>query len=273
MVSTRHVISSFSSAPPPAIEISTPWEIIVRVSSASDLPRPWQLLGGLSRLHPFPLSGAFGLPSQGLWISFWFRSVFVEHTCIDVPTLYPALGDVSRLAFCTVGNPPSSVNTRSLVLDYRWSSCPGGPALWYCTLSWVAGSVRSVFEKLWPRVRPPCSYFSVVWRAFLLLLPTRQIRLHRTATSFFSCHLICPFGWHPTAPHDSWHLHCWVALLAGWLPSPFSSAPTIYSMVANLALGYAVSRYSTTSLAHAKVRSIADFPGSPPVMNAYPPAD
>ena len=30
--------SSFSSAPPPAIQISTPWEIIVRVSSASDLP-------------------------------------------------------------------------------------------------------------------------------------------------------------------------------------------------------------------------------------------
>jgi len=66
--------SSFSSAPPPAIEISTPWEIIVRVSSASDLPRPWRLLGGLSRLYLFPLSEAFGLPSQGLWIPFWFRS-------------------------------------------------------------------------------------------------------------------------------------------------------------------------------------------------------
>ena len=66
--------SSFSSAPPPAIEISTPWEIIVRVSSASDLPRPWQLLGGLSRLHLLPLSGAFGLPSRGLWIPSWFRS-------------------------------------------------------------------------------------------------------------------------------------------------------------------------------------------------------
>jgi len=46
----------------------------VGVSSASDLPRPWQLLGGLSRLHPFPLSGAFGLPSLGLRIPFWFRS-------------------------------------------------------------------------------------------------------------------------------------------------------------------------------------------------------
>ena len=66
--------SSFSSAPPPAIEISTPWEIIVRVSSASDLPRPWQMLAGLSRLHLFPLSWAFGLPSRGLWIPLWFRS-------------------------------------------------------------------------------------------------------------------------------------------------------------------------------------------------------
>ena len=111
--------TSFSSAPPPAIKISTQWEIIVRVSSASDLPRPWQLLGGLSRLRPFPLSGASGLPSQGLWIPFWFCSVFVGHARVDVPTLYPALRDASRLAFCMVGNPPSSVNTRSLVSDYR----------------------------------------------------------------------------------------------------------------------------------------------------------
>jgi len=45
----------------------------MRVSSTSDLPRPWQLLGGLSRLHPFTVSGAFGLPSRGFWIPFWFR--------------------------------------------------------------------------------------------------------------------------------------------------------------------------------------------------------
>jgi len=38
-------------------------------------------------------------------------------------------------------------------------------------------------------------------------------------------------------------------------------APAIYSTVANLALGYAVSWYSTTSLAHAKVRSVADYGG------------
>ena len=31
--------------------------------------------------------------------------VFVEHARVDVPTLYPALLDVSRLALCTVGNP------------------------------------------------------------------------------------------------------------------------------------------------------------------------
>jgi len=111
--------TSLSSAPPPAIEISTSWEIIVRVSSASVLPRPWQLLRGLSRLHLLPLSGALGLPSRGLWIPFWLRSVFVELARVDVPTLYPALRDASRLAFCTVGNPPSSVNTRSLVSDYR----------------------------------------------------------------------------------------------------------------------------------------------------------
>jgi len=49
---------------------------------------------------------------------------------------------------------------------------------------------------------------------------------------------------------------------AEWLSSPGDSprpppAPAIYSTVANLALGYAVSWYSTTSLAHAKVRSVA----------------
>ena len=90
-----------------------------------------------------------------------------------------------------------------------------------------------------------------LWRAFPLPLPTRQIRLHRTATSFFSWHLICLFGWHPTAPTIAG------TFTAEWLSSPGGSprpppAPAIYSTVANLALGYAVSWYSTTSLAHAK---------------------
>jgi len=43
--------------------------------------------------------------------------------------------------------------------------------------------------------------------------------------ALFSWHLICPLGWHPSAPHNSWHLHCSVALLAGWLPSSSSPAP------------------------------------------------
>ena len=62
---------------------------------------------------------------------------------------------------------------------------------------------------------------------------------------------------------------------AGWLSSLGDSPrppppPTIYSTVANLELGYTVSWYSTTSLSHAKVRSIADFPGSPPVTTPCP---
>jgi len=65
---------------------------------------------------------------------------------------------------------------------------------------------------------------------------------------------------------------------AEWLSSLGDSprpppAPAIYSTVANLTLGYAVSWYSTTSLAHAKVRSVADFPGTPPVTDACPAAD
>jgi len=55
-------------------------------------------------------------------------------------------------------------------------------------------------------------------------------------------------------------------LTAEWLSSPGDSphpppAPAIYSTVANLTLGYPLSRYSTTSLAPAKVRSVADYWG------------
>jgi len=166
-------------------------------------------------ITPSSLYFLWGLwpPLPGVVDSFLVPFVFVEHARVDVPTLYPALRDALRLVFCTVGEPPSSVNTRSLVSDYRWSSCPGGPALWYCTLSWVAGSVRSAFEKLWPRLRPPCSYFSVVWRAFLLPLPTRQVRLHRTATHSLLEPYCRPAGTLLPRPR-CWHHYCWVALLA-----------------------------------------------------------
>jgi len=45
--------------------------------------------------------------------SFLVPFVFVVHARVDVPTLYPTLRDASRLAICTVGKPPSIVNTRS----------------------------------------------------------------------------------------------------------------------------------------------------------------
>ena len=62
---------------------------------------------------------------------------------------------------------------------------------------------------------------------------------------------------------------------AEWLSLPRDSprpppAPAIYSMVANLALGYAVSWYCTTSLAYAKVGSAADIPGIPPTTRPCP---
>jgi len=92
---------------------------MVRVSGASDLPRLWQLLQRLSRLVPFPLRGASGLSSLGLWIPSWFHSVFVEHARVEVSTLYPLLRYASRFAICTVGNPPSFINTRVLDSGYR----------------------------------------------------------------------------------------------------------------------------------------------------------
>jgi len=53
---------------------------------------------------------------------------------------------------------------------------------------------------------------------------------------------------------------------AEWLSLPGDPprpppTPANYSTVANLALGYAVSGYGTTSLAHAKVQSVADYWG------------
>ena len=59
----------------------------------------------------------------------------------------------------------------------------------------------------------------------------------------------------------------WLSSL-GDSPRPLP-APAIDSMVANLALGYPVSWYSTTSLTHAKVRS-APITGLPARDNALP---
>ena len=57
---------------------------------------------------PFPLSGASGHPSLGV-----LDSGFVKLACVVVSPPYPALRDASCLAICTVGKPPSIVNTRS----------------------------------------------------------------------------------------------------------------------------------------------------------------
>jgi len=192
-------------------------------------------------------------PLSGVGDSFLVPLVLVEHARVDVPTLYRALREVFRFAICTVSKPPSLVITQALVSGYRSSSSPGGPALSYCTLSFM-------FVLLGPR------------QTFPLPLPTPWILLNHTATPLLSWHLICLLGWHPTAPHDSCHLYSRVALLAWWLSSLSPSAPAIYYTVANPALGYAVSWYNTISLAHAKVRSVAHFPGTLPVTNACPVA-
>ena len=119
------------------------------------------------------LRWALGPPLPGVMDSFLVPFVFVEHARVDVPTLYPTLRDASCVAICTVtvGNPFFLVNTRSLVSGYRWSSCPGGPAPWYCTPSWAARSVRSAFEKSWPCLGPPRLYFSVFGEPSLSRFP------------------------------------------------------------------------------------------------------
>jgi len=69
---------------------------------------------------------------------------------------------------------------------------------------------------------------------------------------------------HPTAPWATTLLPLTIAgtYTTEWLTSPGESlrpspTPATYSKVANLAIGYTVSWYSTTSLAHGKVRSDA----------------
>ena len=71
-------------------------------------------------IRPSSLYFLWGLwpPLLGVMDSFLVPFVFLEHARVDVPTLDPALRDASRLAFCTVGEPPSIVNTRSLVSGY-----------------------------------------------------------------------------------------------------------------------------------------------------------
>jgi len=186
-------------------------------------------------ITPSSLSSLWGLwPSlTGVMDSFLVPFVIVEHARVDVPTPYPALRDASRLAICTVGNPPSSVNTRLLVMDYRRSSCPGGSALWYCTLSWVAVSVRwlsrscdpvSVLRVYTSRLfgEPSSSRFPRVGSACTVLLrPSLADTL-----SAPSAGTLLPFTIAGTST-------------AEWLSSPGDSprpppAPAIYSTVANL---------------------------------------
>jgi len=102
-----------------------------------------------------------------------------------------------------------------------------------------------------PRVRSACTVLLHPSLAGTLSAPSAGTLLPLTIAGTFSAEWLSSLGDSPRPP----------------------PAPAIYSMVANLALGYAVSWYSTTALAHAKVRSVADFPGTPPVTNTGPAAD
>jgi len=134
--------------------------------------------------------------------------------CVDVPTLYPALRDASRLAICTVGNHLFLVNTRSQ------SRAIGEVVALVALLSGIALSPELLGRyRRHSKNRDPASVFHVRTPWFLASLPTPASHasdpLAPYCYALFSWHLICPPGWHPTAPHDSWHLHCWVAPLAG----------------------------------------------------------
>ena len=80
------------------------------MSSASDLPGPYQLLGGLSCLHLLPLSAAFGPPLTGVMDSFLVPFVFIENARVDVLPFTPHFATrlASRFAPLATLPPPST---------------------------------------------------------------------------------------------------------------------------------------------------------------------
>jgi len=155
------------------------------------------------------LSSLLGLwsPLPGVRNPFWFRSVFVEHTPVDLPTLYPALRDASRLAICTVGN-AFFLSTRG-----RWFRAIGGVVALVGLLSRIALSPELLGRCGWHSKN--CDPVSVLhvgtsWSLASLPSPDSHVSdpLAPYCSTLFSWHLACRPGWHPTGPHNSWHLDC-----------------------------------------------------------------
>jgi len=191
-------------------------------------------------------------PLSGVMDSLLVPFAFVQHARLDVPTLYPALHDASCLAFCTVGDPPSSVNTRLLVstickvvalvallsgialspelqdqYGQHAKNCDSDSVLRVCTSRLFGEPSSSRF----PRIRSACTVLLYPSLAGTLSAPSAGTLLPLTIAGISTAEWLSSLGNSPRPP----------------------PAPAIYSMVANLALGYAVSWYSTTSLAQAKV--------------------
>jgi len=151
------------------------------------------------------LSSLWGLwpPLPGVMDSFLVPFVFAR---VDVPTLYLALRDASRLAICMVGHPLFLVNTRSQ------SRAIGAVVALVALLSGIALSSELLGRYgRHSKGRDPVSVFRVRTSWFLASLPTPASHpsdlLAPYCYALFSWHLICPLGWHSAAPHDSWHLH------------------------------------------------------------------
>ena len=63
-----------------------------------------------------PSSSRWGLWPPVPWGSGSILFSF-KNACLDVPTAYPKLRDVTRIAICMVGNPSPIVSTQLLVSD------------------------------------------------------------------------------------------------------------------------------------------------------------
>ena len=127
--------------------------------------------------------------------------------CVDVPTLYPALRDVSRQAICMVGNPFSS-SARGC-----YSRAIGEVVALVALLSGIALSPELLSR--YGRLSKNRELVSVLrvrtsWSSAHLPSPASHALdpLAPYCCALFGWHPICLLGWHPTASHDSWHLHC-----------------------------------------------------------------
>ena len=101
----------------------------------------------------------------------------------SLPSYSPLLPRVGHLPQAS-----SPVNGSVAVAGNRRSSGPGGPAAWYCTISWQHRSVRSAVRKSRDLVSVlPPSHFSGCYSRVLCFVPVARLQLSTLTLAEASC--------------------------------------------------------------------------------------